>query len=424
MSQRRRRWLLLPHISILAWLVCLSAAAKVQFCKSNEDGSVDLCLALASYRNGTSNSNDVYLHLSSKFTGRRGWAAFGTGTGMDGSMMFIFYPGEREGDVTLSVRSSSGHLPPEAHPELPSHEVIQTSVDAHYHDVHVICYACDGWPGKKIKVDTDHQPWIWATHTSQVMQTADVDHRLEYHGHHGHGGFYLNMADGRSASFPRTNLKMLMIDRGSVHPEDPQSNSESIRRFLFQVHGFVLAVVFTLIMPLGVGFIRQGGESAFSRHWVVQASAVIGAVGGMSIALLISKKLIQLGDAHGTHKLIGICLLLAILVQPCIGYWHHLAFLKLKRRTSVTYAHIYFGRAVLMLAWLNIALGLYIAHVPFLIWLAWIACMLLAIVGMLRLRTASRLFKRGKRNVSITEYELVDGDEISPSQPQGRSFTN
>ncbi|KMP02284.1 hypothetical protein CIRG_10107 [Coccidioides immitis RMSCC 2394] len=219
------------------------------------------------------------------------------------------------------------------------------------------------------------------------MQTADVDHRLEYHGHHGHGGFYLNMADGRSASFPRTNLKMLMIDRGSVHPEDPQSNSESIRRFLFQVHGFVLAVVFTLIMPLGVGFIRQGGESAFSRHWVVQASAVIGAVGGMSIALLISKKLIQ-------------------------------------RRTSVTYAHIYFGRAVLMLAWLNIALGLYIAHVPFLIWLAWIACMLLAIVGMLRLRTASRLFKRGKRNVSITEYELVDGDEISPSQPQGRSFTN
>ncbi|EEP78182.1 predicted protein [Uncinocarpus reesii 1704] len=164
------------------------------------------------------------------------------------------------------------------------------------------------------------------------------------------------MAHGRAMSPPINNLTILAIDRGIEKHEPLESDPSDIRHFLFQVHGFILAVVFTLAMPVAVWVIRLGGKSAFSRHWIVQIAAVAVAIGGMSIALLISKKWIQIGDRHGTHKLIGIFVLCSLLVQPCIGYWHHLAFIKLKRRTSITFAHILFGRAIIILGWLNIAL--------------------------------------------------------------------
>lgn len=69
---------------------------------------------------------------------------------------------------------------------------------------------------------------------------------------------------------------------------------QDFHQFLFQLHGFLLAVVFTLIMPLGVGIIRKKeGKSAFSRHWILQLVAVVVALVGMSIAIVQSKNLIQ-----------------------------------------------------------------------------------------------------------------------------------
>lgn len=108
------------HAFVLLLLLYLTTAARVQFCHTNPSKSIDLCLALASVRSqsttttitsidadGTigsgssksSSNQDVYMHISSRFVGRRGWAAFGTGTIMHGSLMIVVYPGENEGGM-------------------------------------------------------------------------------------------------------------------------------------------------------------------------------------------------------------------------------------------------------------------------------------------------------------------------------------
>lgn len=111
------------------------------------------------------------------------------------------------------------------------------------------------------------------------------------------------MAHGRLPSSPANNLTVLAHDREAANPpESPGSDSSSQdSRFLFQLHGFLLAIVFTLIMPVGVGIIRQkGGESTFSRHWVVQLVAVLVALVAMGIAIVQSKKLIQVRSSHAS----------------------------------------------------------------------------------------------------------------------------
>lgn len=80
----------------------------------------------------------------------------------------------------------SGHLPPEPSDDLPSYQVLQTNVEGEYYHVYIACYACDSKIAAKgrpvINVGTTQQPWIWAVHPLQVMQTADTNHPLRYHG--------------------------------------------------------------------------------------------------------------------------------------------------------------------------------------------------------------------------------------------------
>jgi hypothetical protein len=76
-------------------------ASPLQYCRVYEPQGTDQCLAISTYHNETSIANDFYLLISAKFVDRRGFAAFGTGTTMDGSLMFVIYPGENEGGKAI-----------------------------------------------------------------------------------------------------------------------------------------------------------------------------------------------------------------------------------------------------------------------------------------------------------------------------------
>lgn len=83
-------------LTILAGIVSSITAAQLQYCRVDESLRTDQCLALSTFHNSTSNSNDFYLLVSAKFENRKGYAAFGTGSTMDGSLMFVMYPGVRD----------------------------------------------------------------------------------------------------------------------------------------------------------------------------------------------------------------------------------------------------------------------------------------------------------------------------------------
>ena len=53
---------------------------------------------------------------------------------------------------------------------------------------------------------------------------------------------------------------------------------------------------------------------------------------------------------------LGTITTLLILVQPVLGYYHHTLHTKIKGRALVSHIHIWMGRAIIALAWINTAL--------------------------------------------------------------------
>lgn len=62
-----------------------------------------MCIAVSSFKNATTNANDLLLSMSVHFHQRRGWAAFGIGEAMSGALMFVMYPGVNEGGKSQSL---------------------------------------------------------------------------------------------------------------------------------------------------------------------------------------------------------------------------------------------------------------------------------------------------------------------------------
>lgn len=72
----------------------VAASTPLQYCALNEDMKTDICFAVASSKNSSTQANDLSLHISAKFVvDATGWAAVGIGGRMDNALMFVMYPG-------------------------------------------------------------------------------------------------------------------------------------------------------------------------------------------------------------------------------------------------------------------------------------------------------------------------------------------
>lgn len=66
-------------------------------------------------------------------------------------------------------------------------------------------------------------------------------------------------------------------------------------------------------------------------------------------------------SAGKTHTIYGTCLFALFWIQPLLGYAHHLLFVKKRSRTLVSHVHIWYGRALFIMAMVNGGLGLKLA---------------------------------------------------------------
>ena len=80
------------------------------------------------------------------------------------------------------------------------------------------------------------------------------------------GQFRLDMASSCTHNIPMSNPSLLEIDRGTLQSPSWISaqhagEDRSIKHLLFQVHGILLTICFTVLIPFGVGIIRSGKRS-------------------------------------------------------------------------------------------------------------------------------------------------------------------
>ena len=103
-----------PALLFLSGLVLALArghrpgSSPAQYCRVDSELGVDICFAFASYRNSSSNENDLYIRTSIRFRERAGWAAVRIGETMSGALMFVFYPASaHSNEATVSLRTAT-----------------------------------------------------------------------------------------------------------------------------------------------------------------------------------------------------------------------------------------------------------------------------------------------------------------------------
>ncbi|KAH7563619.1 hypothetical protein J3E72DRAFT_386898 [Bipolaris maydis] len=342
---------------LILGIVSSVTSSQLQYCRVDESLRTDQCLALSTFHNSTTNSNDFYLVVSAKFEDRKGYAAFGTGLTMDGSLMFVIYPGAQDKDVTLSVRTTNYHYPPQPSDDTPEHRIIKTWVEGDYHNAQVVCYGCDTWHRNSANVTSKKQNWIFSNHYDYVMQTNDLNKPMSLHTDY--NVFTLDMTTSHHVDETPTAPELIANGRKSIGVEKDSAWKPSQ---LFAIHGLLLACAFVVMMPLGVAGIRSGHSNAFKIHWIIQLSSVATAASGMIWGIYLTwGHPITITTSHGAHKILGITLLVAIGLTPVLGYLHHVRYLKLGRATGVTVWHRRFGASTMSSAWVNVLLGFWIA---------------------------------------------------------------
>lgn len=159
-------------------------------------------------------------------------------------------------------------------------------------------------------------------------------------------------------------------------------NDESLRNVLWHIHGFLMCFAFLLFLPAGILAIRSGSARSFKYHWLLQASGTILALTGSLVGYATSKGIVL------WHQKIGIFLTGVLILQSIAGWQHHVVFLRVKRRTWISHVHLWLGRGAMVLAWVNIWLGLRLRHYGFFV-------MVPAIVAMIGMAMAWTLWGLG-----------------------------
>ncbi|KAK1637709.1 hypothetical protein BDP81DRAFT_517293, partial [Colletotrichum phormii] len=329
-----------------------ATASPVQYCTIDKRHNVDQCIVAFSYHNASSGGNDLQLYLSAKFEERKGYAAFGIGSLMDGALMFVLYPGRRAGDVTFSLRTTHFHNPPEVAHDGPSYSVTNATVDGSYHNVGIVCYSCDTWSGNKFSVHSEKQPWVFANNYDWLMQTDDQTKPLTLHTFY--DTFQLNMKASYSEEDRAIPLGLLNNDRNlDFGPSKHGGPSSSRKLSPYVAHGALQALAFLVLMPTAVVIIRNKNESSFCIHWIIQTVSAVTAACGIGLGIYASKLIIEVPSTRGSHQIIGMLIGIGLFMAPSLGYLHHDCFLKTGRQTAFTKWHRRIGYISMISGWLN-----------------------------------------------------------------------
>jgi hypothetical protein len=118
-----------------------------------------------------------------------------------------------------------------------------------------------------------------------------------------------------------------------------------------------MGLVVTILFPSGAIFVRLHGHAWI--HAGIQILSLICMIVGLGLGVELAK----LEDLvfNNTHTIFGVAIVALFLIQPFLGLVHHFLFKKNHTRNVFSHLHIWYGRALMILAAVNGGLGLKLA---------------------------------------------------------------
>ena len=319
--------------SLLFFLHLLGALVLAQQSPSNDTSAVfiykgekgtQLIFAL----NADSSTGDLYFHLSSP--SGNAWVGVGIGSEMSDSLMLIAYPDASTRGVTISPRTTTGHVEPTYQESLKIEKKGDNTVtgnvdengpngpggpsdDPEYSIIaEGVCRNCSVWDSEKFDITSDAQPFIFAVGPPYPIIASDSqDASLSQHSFIGH--FTMDMTVATSSS------------GGSV-PQGPFIKSSHASTALAtksttdlgsRIHGLVMCIVFVLLLPLGSLILRVWNK--VNAHAGVQVVGLVLFCVAFAGGCIAAKKFNKSKHFDSTHQVVGILILLALFSQLALG---------------------------------------------------------------------------------------------------------
>ncbi|KAH7169850.1 uncharacterized protein B0J16DRAFT_359157 [Fusarium flagelliforme] len=288
------------------------------------------------------------------------WVAVGTGSGMSGSSMFVIYQ-DGSGNVTLSTRKGHGHNMAESN------------------------------------------DWISAWMADSPLHSTDVG--TNFNEHDGTGSFSVDFSKATVSSDSNPFTKASNTQPSSGSSDGAVIGGGGGEDHTGTNHGVIMSIVFLLGFPIGSLLMPVLGK------WLIHAGWQIVVFAGMWVGFGIGK---IASEREGNwfsepHVQLGTIVCVLMIMQPVLGWTHHRNYVKYQRPTFISYGHLWYGRALMVVGIINGGIGLQLSSAPMGLIIAY------AVIGVvvLFMNTAGAVHKEVKLRRSPKGTEPVSGRSAS-----------
>ncbi|KAK4904464.1 hypothetical protein LTR49_026095 [Elasticomyces elasticus] len=320
----------------------------------------------------TSGVGDIYFQLSAPTLYQ--WVALGQGSSMSGSNIFIMYTSADGTNVTVSPRLGVGNQQPQQDTTAQIAVLEGSGVHNGVMTANVRCSNCDTWQGGSMEfTGSSSSNWIYAYRTGSAINSDDIWANLVQHNHAGSFNWDLSQARGgadvnpflssatnttATSSAPASPGRSSSDSQGSSSAEDAtdSSRSQEQQERMQTAHAVCAAVAFVGLFPIGAILIRVASfDGLVWVHVGIQAFALLLFIAAVGLGLSMAVSGNQLNQAH---PIIGLVLFALLMIQPVLGWMHHVLYKKYQGRTLWSHAHLTVGRIAIPLGIINGGLGL------------------------------------------------------------------
>lgn len=327
-----------------------------------------------------SGSGNIYFQIQAPST--YSWVALGTGDQMSGSNIFVMYQ-DGSGNLTLSPRLGTGHSMPKEDTSSSAAKLgllAGSGVVNGIMTANVVCPNCESWNGGSGSLsltDTASQ-WIAAWKSGSSLATTSKSASISQHDDYDQFQLDLTKATVSSDSNPFLEADTQdpgtgsgsgggssgggggSNDPGAVGPGNPFAPVVGGRRrdTALVAHSVIMTATFAALYPLGSMLMPLTGS--WVAHAIWQAVAFIMMWVGFGLGIRVAQDRNML--FNNAHTKLGTSVVVLLLIQPILGVMHHKYFLKYRERGAISYAHIWWGRILLILAVVNGGLGFKLAN--------------------------------------------------------------
>ncbi|KAK3114566.1 hypothetical protein LTR53_006975 [Teratosphaeriaceae sp. CCFEE 6253] len=332
----------------------------------------------------SSGTGDIYFQLSAPTS--YSWVSLGQGSSMSGSNIFIMYASADGSNVTVSPRLGVGNRQPRIDTTAQISVLEGSGVQNGVMTANVRCSNCDSWSGGSMDFSGSSSNWIHAYRSGSALNSDDVAENLVQHNdaaaftwnlEQARGGANINpfvssattstASSSASSSAPASSGTSSSSSQGGsgaagvgTTGSGYSSRSQAQQNRILTAHAVCAGIAFVGLFPIGAILVRVASFGGLVWvHVGIQALALLLFIAAVGLGLDIAISGRYLDQAH---PIIGLVLLALLLIQPVLGWMHHLLYKKHAGRTAWSHAHLTVGRVAVLLGIINGGLGLQLAR--------------------------------------------------------------